>query len=634
MMSTIDPTANSLCSSLLIESTSSSTGSSIILPYFQEKPNPALYTEALLLAAENKFEDAKRVLETGDRISTKTPFEKLLDQIFLNLTAKNPEDLSFLGLFEAINVKDHNQCLNDCSIEAKLKRLEEVKSIFQVFKEIPLSSLSKDEILTHQIIDWKLQHEIKGESFLFHGYTLTQKNGRIQDLARTFINFHKLQNSEDIENYLIRLSQVPEQLNQAAITFRFQLEKKIVPPRFALEKVIKIISSFAPNDAKRHLFYTHLKAALEKMNLSQDYLQKAEELLKERVIPAYDQLKKLIEESLEIATENQGVWALPEGDSYYEYMLKTHTTTNLTPEEIHNLGLTQVEGILKEMAAILEQEGIDCKQTTVGERIQELSKDERFFYPNNEEGKQACLAGYQEILDRSRIELASYFDLKPSAPVEIKQVPKHEEEGAPQAYYFSPSVDGSRPGAFFANLRDMSEVPKFGMETLVIHEAEPGHHFQLAIQNESPSHILRKLSHYTAYIEGWALYTEKFAYEKGFYSSPYAKLGHLQDELLRAVRLVVDTGIHKKRWSREYAIHYMQGITGYALNSVVTEVERYFVMPGQACSYKIGQLKLLELRKKAKDRLGDRFDIRLFHNAVLAGGAVPLEILETVLDSY
>jgi uncharacterized protein (DUF885 family) len=352
------------------------------------------------------------------------------------------------------------------------------------------------------------------------------------------------------------------------------------------------------------------------------------------VYPAYQSLKNWLTELLKISSTNNGVWALPDGDEYYAYMLHRRTTTNLLANEIYQLGLQEVERIHKEIKKILIEEiGMDVERP-IGTLMQEIAQDPQFYYANTDEGRAACLADFKFILERSRRELAHLFDLKPHAEVAILQVPAYEEEGSSGAYYIAPSIDGSRTGTFFANLRDMREIPKYQMETLAIHEAEPGHHFQFALQYQMDIPILRKLGHYTAYCEGWALYVEKLAYEHGFYSSPFARLGHFQDELLRAVRLVVDTGIHHKRWSREEAIQYMQEMTGYHQNTVTTEVERYFALPGQACAYKIGQLKIFSLRQQAQEALGARFDIREFHNAVLQLGSVPLIVLEEAIGSY
>lgn len=315
-------------------------------------------------------------------------------------------------------------------------------------------------------------------------------------------------------------------------------------------------------------------------------------------------------------------------------MLRHHTTTNLTADEIHALGLQEVNLIQKEMRLLFAAIGATDTNQNIGALMRELSQNPAFYYPENEEGRRQSVADFEEILTRSRTELAHLFDNTPTRALTIKEVPLHEQESNPSAYYCSPSLDGSRPGIFFINLRAMAEIPKYTMETLAIHEGEPGHHFQLALQAEIDIPLLRKIGSYTAYVEGWALYAEKLAWEQGFYSSPYAKLGHLQDELLRAVRLVIDTGIHHKRWTREQAIAYMEQETGYHHDTAVTEVERYFVWPGQACSYKIGQLKILELRQRAKDALGEKFDIREFHNVLLKIGAVPLLILEEQINIY
>jgi uncharacterized protein (DUF885 family) len=286
------------------------------------------------------------------------------------------------------------------------------------------------------------------------------------------------------------------------------------------------------------------------------------------------------------------------------------------------------------MRKLLASEGLDDPKKEVGSIMQDLKKNPQFYYPNTDAGRAECLADFERILERSRKELAPLFGIKPSMGVTIQRVPVHEEAGSAGAYYCQPSIDGSRPGLFFANLRDMSEMPKYSMETLTIHEAEPGHHFQLALQNSMNIPVLRKLGPYNAFYEGWALYTEKLAYENNFYSSSFSQLGHLKDELMRAARLVIDTGLHHKRWTREQAIDYMEATTGMHRNAVTSEIDRYLVMPGQACSYKIGQLKILELRQRAKDMLGERFDIREFHDVILSLAAAPLAVLATVIDAY
>jgi len=392
-----------------------------------------------------------------------------------------------------------------------------------------------------------------------------------------------------------------------------------------------------PVAVTKNIFYSHLAQMIGEIEVDDKdlLLNKAAQVIGTKVYPAYQELQKYCAQLLEHTKTNDGVWALPDGDNYYAYMLKWHTTTDLSADQIHQLGLQEVDNIQNQIRAILAGQGIADENKEVGQLVADLEKDPKFYFPQTAEGKKECLAQFERILVRCRKELYPLFDIKPSAPVKIQAVPAHQEEGMPGAYYSGPSIDGSRPGAFYVNLRNMHEQPKFRMETLAVHEAEPGHHFQISIQQEMEAPIMRKVGElYNAYLEGWALYVEKLAYEQGFYSSPLDQLGHLQDELLRAVRLVVDTGIHKKRWSRDQAIDYMVKQLGWNRDGIVTEVERYFVIPGQACSYKIGQLKILQLRQKAKDALGDAFDIRKFHNVVLTLGMAPLTVLEEVVDQY
>jgi uncharacterized protein (DUF885 family) len=288
------------------------------------------------------------------------------------------------------------------------------------------------------------------------------------------------------------------------------------------------------------------------------------------------------------------------------------------------------------MFAILQDEGYDVEGKTLGEIIQALNKEERFLFPNDDDGRAMVIEEYNRILAEINANLDDAFDIRPKAGLEVKRVPEFKEEGSPGAYYNQPAMDGSRGGVFYANLRNVHESVKFGMKTLAYHEGIPGHHFQIAIQSELEGvPVFRTLGIFTAYVEGWALYSEQLAWELGFYENdPFGNLGRLQAEMFRAVRLVVDTGIHYKKWTREEAIDYMVANTGMTTTEVTTEIERYIVMPGQACAYKIGMLKILELREKAKLALGENFDLREFHNVVLKNGAVPLDILEELVDEY
>ena len=304
---------------------------------------------------------------------------------------------------------------------------------------------------------------------------------------------------------------------------------------------------------------------------------------------------------------------------YYDYQLRNHTSTNMNADEVFALGLAEVERIQQEMDEILRAEGL--AEGTVAERMTALNDDPNFLYPDTDDGRERILVDYQTIIDEIDEQMSEWFVTLPKASVRVERVPEFREEGSAGAYYMGPAMDGSRPGTFYANLRDMKGHPKFGMRTLAYHEAVPGHHFQTALQMELKGvPMFRRILGFTAFSEGWALYAERLAWEAGFHTDPYDNLGRLQAELFRAVRLVVDTGIHRKRWTREQAIDYMLANTGMAESDVVAEIERYMVWPGQATAYKVGMMKILALRERAKAALGDAFDIREFHEAVLRNG--------------
>jgi len=327
------------------------------------------------------------------------------------------------------------------------------------------------------------------------------------------------------------------------------------------------------------------------------------------------------------------VWKLKDGENYYRWILSVHTTTDMTPEEVYSLGLREVERIEAEMQRILAAQGY--RGTSVGELMDRLTKEDRFLYPDTDEGRQQILADYTEMIKEIEAGVDDYFAIRPKQTVEVQRVPVFKEKTAMGAYYISPSLDGSRPGIFYANLRSVEEIPKFGMRTLVYHETIPGHHFQMALAQEVKGiPTFRKVYPFTAFAEGWALYAEQFAWEIGFQKDPFDNLGRLQAELFRAVRLVVDTGLHYKRWTREEAIAYMLEKTGLPETEVVTEIERYLVTPGKACAYKVGVIKILQLRERARRELGEAFDIKDFHDVLLQNGSMPLDVLEQIVDDY
>ena len=626
---------------------------------FAHEPDANLYWQALTCVASNNQEAALKIVETITSHSSMAnqvisqvvskevdnSLDTLFDKLFIKHISSNPYLLTQLGLFESIGIRRHNAYLNDISPVAVMQDIQNKKlylhALEQHSPDTLQDTLMDDRKITYKIVHQWLKNLVASEKFLFHEYKINQMFGVLFDLSALFTQYHILEIPEDIEHYITRLAKIPVFLSQTIQFLEHQKHNGIKYPAFALEKTANIIKQLIPENISENIFYSHLAKQINKIKEidRSTLLAQAKTIIQTKVYPAYQSLLEYCKNMSNQTNTNHGVWALPDGDEYYSCMLKLNTTTNLSADEIHALGLKEVQKIQDEMRAILTIEDIAHANKPIGELMNELAQDPRFYFPDTEDGRQKCLARYYAILERSRTELSPLFDLKPKSSVLIKPVPKHEEEGAPAAYYLGPNINGSRPGTFFANLRNMNEVPTYGMETLLIHEAEPGHHFQIALQLETTMHILRKMivmsdTNCVAYSEGWALYVEKLAYEQGFYSSSFDCLGHLSDELLRAARLVVDTGIHKKRWTREQAIDYMVQTTGFHRDSMITEVERYFVLPGQACAYKIGQLKILELRKRAQEALGKKFDIREFHNTVLTLGAAPLTILEEVVDQY
>jgi uncharacterized protein (DUF885 family) len=334
------------------------------------------------------------------------------------------------------------------------------------------------------------------------------------------------------------------------------------------------------------------------------------------------------------AAQGAGVDRLPDGAAYYAASLKQMTTTDYTPAQVHALGLSEVARVGAEMDTLLKSQGL--VDGTVAARVQALHKDPRFLLPNTDEGRRQLLAKYQQILDEVNARMPEYFRTVPTTKLSVERVPIAAEKGSAGAYYQPAAMDGSRPGVFFANLRDVQETATWTMKTLAYHEGIPGHHFQISIaQNLKDLPLIRQQTLYSSYAEGWALYAERLAAEIGMYKDdPFGDLGRLEAEMFRSTRLVVDTGLHAEGWSREQAIAYMVGTTGMNESEVISEVERYMGQPGQACAYKVGQIKILELRERAKSALGPKFNLKAFHAVVLENGGVPLTLLDTLVDEW
>jgi uncharacterized protein (DUF885 family) len=495
-------------------------------------------------------------------------------------------------------------------------------------------------LLSTDIMDWFLDDLTRTEKFRFHDYPLNQMFGIQSELPNFMMTIHPVVSKLEGRNYVKRLRKFGIKFDQVLEGLKIREEKGVLPPKFVIRRVLDEMTAFVGQPAKENPLYTVFKDKLPKLEKvsardRESLLAAAEAEIQQTVYPAYQKFIATFTDLEQKATTDDGVWKLPDGDAYYAHCLRSNTTTDLTPAQVHEIGLKEVERIEGEMKAILEQQGYKDEKYPP-RKVAEFGKEERFLYPNTDEGRAAAMTEYQRILDEMNATLDSVFDVHPKAALKVERVPEFREKTSAGAYYQPGDLSGSRPGVFYANLRDMIEVQKFGMKTLSYHEGIPGHHFQISIAQELKGvPFFRRMVPFTAYAEGWALYAEKLARELGFYKDdPYGELGYLDSELLRAVRLVVDTGIHYKHWTREQAIDYMDAHTASAHESVVSEIERYIVMPGQACAYKIGEIKMVELRDKAKKALAGKFDLRQFHSIVLKNGSMPLTLLEQMVDDY
>ncbi len=466
-------------------------------------------------------------------------------------------------------------------------------------------------------------------------YVVSQLTGHYQSVPTFLDRQHRITNQEDADAYLARLRAFAVVLDQETERVRHDAGLKVIPPDFIVDRTLEqmqILRSAAPADS---ILSTSIATRTRKLGLAGDWGADAARIVEQEVYPALDRQAAALKDLRPRAQHDAGVGRLPQGHELYQVALREGTTTDMTADEVHELGLAQARDLTARMEVILKEQGLT--NGTVADRAQALGKDPKYLYPNTDEGRQQILDYCNALIKQLQPHLPKYFRIMPKAPVEIRRVPAYTEAGAPGGYYERPPLDGSRPGIFNINLRDTSERARWRLPTLVYHESEPGHHFQLALVLEMPQlPLIRKAGGgFSANTEGWAVYAEQLCDEMGMYDSdPLGRLGMLQSLLFRAARCVVDTGLHAKGWSRERAIDYMVETTGDPRSGITTEVERYCTWPGQATSYKVGQTRWLKLRADARARLGPKFDIRDFHDAGLSAAPMPLAVLERVIDDW
>jgi uncharacterized protein (DUF885 family) len=529
---------------------------------------------------------------------------------------------------------------------SELKQAEDLALIaawqHELKRDIDFAALDEQTKVSYRM--WIASAEQAAEAWRWrhHGYVFSQMGGMHTDAPAFLINFHSVDNVADARAYLARLRGLARAFDQLTANARAAQARGVLPPIFVFPLLIEAareVVTGAPFDqsGKPSALLADIEGKIAALKDAGDTEKKqlladATAALTGAVQPAYAKLIAMFEEQHAVATDDDGVWKLPHGRDYYNFMLRQHTTTNLGADEIHELGLREVARIHREMTAIKEKVGF---QGDLAAFLRFTRDDPQFSFPTTEEGKAEYVRRATAVIDRMKARLPEFFTVFPKADLVVKKVEPFRERGSAAAFYDPPSADGTRPGAYYVNTIDMRGLPIWEIETLAHHEAIPGHHMQIAIAQELEGiPRFRKFGGFTAYSEGWALYTEYFPKEFGFYADPMQDFGRLADELLRAVRLVVDTGVHAKRWTRAQVMDYFRANTPQSERDLFTETNRYIVWPGQATSYKVGMLKILELRERAKNELGAKFDLRAYHDLVLKNGAVPMGILEENVQAW
>ncbi|HEY0625451.1 MAG TPA: DUF885 domain-containing protein [Allosphingosinicella sp.] len=558
-----------------------------------------------------------------------------LDAAFDEALAQNPQGLTQLG------IKTDYDKLNDYTdAQAQRQRALSEAQLARLKAEFDYERLSPAGRLSYRLFENNVETGRRQFAWRFHNYPIAANGSPAGQLPVFLINQHRVDSVADAEAYIARLVEVERVMGEISEGLRDQAEKGIVPPKFVFGPVRddarKVITGAPFDTGPDSTLLADIKKKVAALDAPADVKAKlvadASTALSRSFRRGYDTFIATLNQLEPKATGNDGVWRLPQGGEYYANQLRFFTTTDLSADRIHQLGLEEVARIQGEMEKIKERVGF---KGTLQQFFAHIKNGAQFKYPNTEAGRQQYLKDSEAFIVQAMAKAPEYFHRLPKAPLEVRAVEKWRENTASVAFYNQPTPDGSRPGIYYVNLADMNQVLKPQAEGIAYHEGAPGHHFQIARQQELEGMPkFRRFGFYGAYIEGWGLYAERLGREMGFYQDPYSEFGHLSLELWRAVRLVTDTGLHAKRWSREQAIDYFRNNSLLSERDIVKEVERYITNPGQATSYKIGQLKLFELRGRAQKELGSRFDIRDFHEVVLGNGALPLDVLEQQVDAY
>jgi uncharacterized protein (DUF885 family) len=552
------------------------------------------------------------------------------------------EDLKRSPLFQSYLGKkwDYDKW-DDISENEKDALIAIAKNRLKTLENFDTLKLSDQENLSLRLYKLGIERDLANDEFRHHRYIVHQFRAAHTQVPSFLINIHSVKSKEDAEAYIGRLNNVSAYFDQVIDQMKIREEVGVFPPKWAYDQMVNASENvikgapFDNSDAPSTLledFQNKVSALDIKDDEKKALLEDAKNALTVSVKPAYNRLIKELEYQKSISPEGDGVWRLPDGDKWYQNRLNWFTTTDLTAQEVHDIGLENVERIHNAMRGIMEKVGFEG---TLQEFFVFMREDDQFYLSSTPEGRQQYLDDAKQAIDDMRETIPEYFGILPEAPMIVKRVEAFREQSAGKAFYQSPAQDGSRPGIYYANLYDMKAMPTYQLEALAYHEGIPGHHMQRTIAQELKGiPQFQKFLSFTAYTEGWGLYTEELAKDMGFYKDPYSDFGRLAMELWRACRLVVDTGIHAKKWSREDAVDYLVENTPNPKYDAQKAIERYIAMPGQATAYMIGKLKIMELREKAMSELGDNFDWKGFHDEVLKYGPVPLSMLEENIDNW
>ncbi len=598
---------------------------------------------SLLLVSCDRHEEtsASNALSPATLGEAKSEDQRLavfFEELFERNVSQNPEFQARLGR----KTEDYGSW-NDYSEENARFQHQQAKSDLERLQlEFNYAKLNETSQISYRIFEYRQQRSLRNFQWRHHTYAVTQMNDISSQLPAFLQNIHQIETLKDAEDYVSRLAGIEIVMHDIVAQLRLRESKGVIPPMMVYSIVINGSHGMlagAPFDetANDGILLADFRARVELLEIDEEaqaiLLNDAANALSGPFQRGYQALIVELERLMAIADNNHGIWNLPDGEAFYANRIENWTTVTMPVDEIHQLGLLEVDRIRSEMQEIMVEIDFAGDLAEFFEYIRSTSEN---YFDNTQAGRDAYIREATAIVEGVYDIADDYFNVLPKAPLEVRRVEPWREAGSSTAFYNRAAADGSRPGIYYINQQNMNAVQKHIMNSLAYHEGAPGHHFQIAIQQELEGiPEFRKYGRYSAYTEGWALYAERLAYEAGLYEGlPIRNFGRLAEEMKRAVRLVVDSGMHSMRWSREQCIEYMTNNTPMAPADIVRQIERYFVYPGQALSYKIGMMKILELRQYAKQELGDAYDIRDFHDAVLKNGAVPMQILQEVIEAY